>query len=316
MRRVALIYNPASGQQSGRRSSYIESALAVLRGAGIEAEALETHSPGSGKSLALASVRQGFDSILACGGDGTVHEVLQSLVGTGVALGVVPLGTANALAQNLGLGRNPIKAVRALIAARPIEVPVGRIFFQENNGAQGWRYFTVAAGVGADALLMSSMDPVLKRRFGYALYMVQALKIWASHPFPLFDASFSIDGNADPRVEQVSQLLAIRIRSFGGALGVLAPGATLHKKDLSLVAFKTRSRLQYLRFLVATLIGRQSFSRTIELLDADAVECRVLNGSKTRVFVEADGEVLGVLPARIELARETLTLLVPSHAEP
>jgi diacylglycerol kinase (ATP) len=316
MRRVALIYNPASGQQSGRRSSYIESALAVLRDAGIEAEALETHSPGSGKSLALASVRQGFDSILACGGDGTVHEVLQSLVGTGVALGVVPLGTANALAQNLGLGRNPIKAVRALIAARPIEVPVGRIFFQENNGARGWRYFTVAAGVGADALLMSSMDPVLKRRFGYALYMVQALKIWASHPFPLFDASFSIDGNADPRVEQVSQLLAIRIRSFGGALGVLAPGATLHKKDLSLVAFKTRSRLQYLRFLVATLIGRQSFSRTIELLDADAVECRVLNGSKTRVFVEADGEVLGVLPARIELARETLTLLVPSHAEP
>jgi len=316
MRRVALIYNPASGQQSGRRSSYIESALAVLRGAGIEAEALETHSPGSGKSLALASVRQGFDSILACGGDGTVHEVLQSLVGTGVALGVVPLGTANALAQNLGLGRNPIKAVRALIAARPIEVPVGRIFFQENNGARGWRYFTVAAGVGADALLMSSMDPVLKRRFGYALYLVQALKIWASHPFPLFDASFSIDGNADPRVEQVSQLLAIRIRSFGGALGVLAPGATLHKKDLSLVAFKTRSRLQYLRFLVATLIGRQSFSRTIELLDADAVECRVLNGSKTRVFVEADGEVLGVLPARIELARETLTLLVPSHAEP
>jgi diacylglycerol kinase (ATP) len=316
MRRVALIYNPASGQQSGRRSSYIESALAVLRDAGIEAEALETHSPGSGKSLALASVRQGFDSILACGGDGTVHEVLQSLVGTGVALGVVPLGTANALAQNLGLGRNPIKAVRALIAARPIEVPVGRIFFQENNGARGWRYFTVAAGVGADALLMSSMDPVLKRRFGYALYLVQALKIWASHPFPLFDASFSIDGNADPRVEQVSQLLAIRIRSFGGALGVLAPGATLHKKDLSLVAFKTRSRLQYLRFLVATLIGRQSFSRTIELLDADAVECRVLNGSKTRVFVEADGEVLGVLPARIELARETLTLLVPSHAEP
>lgn len=316
MRRVALIYNPASGQTSGRRSSYIESALAVLRDAGVEAEALETHAPGSGKSLALASVRQGFDAVLACGGDGTVHEVLQSLVGTKVALGVVPLGTANALAQNLGLGRNPVKAVRALISARPIEVPVGRIFFQEDNGGRSWRYFTVAAGVGADALLMSSMDPVLKRRFGYALYMLQAMKIWASHPFPLFDASFSINGNVDPRVEQVSQLLAIRIRSFGGALGVLAPGATLHKKDLSLVAFKTRSRLQYLRFLVATLIGRQTFSRTIELLDADAVECRVLNGSKAPVFVEADGEVLGVLPARIELARETLTLLVPAHAEP
>ena len=124
--------------------------------------------------------------------------------------------------------------------------------------------------------------------------------------------SFSINGNGEPRVEQVSQLLAIRIRSFGGALGMLAPGATLHKKDLSLVAFKTRSRFQYLRFLLATLAGRQTFSRSIELLDADAVECRPTNGSKTSVFVEADGEVLGTLPARIELARETLTLLVPS----
>jgi diacylglycerol kinase family enzyme len=160
------------------------------------------------------------------------------------------------------------------------------------------------------------MDPELKRRFGYALYMLEAFKIWASHPFPLFNASFSINGNGEPRVEQVSQLLAIRIRSFGGALGELAPGATLQKKDLSLVAFKTRSRLEYMRFLLATLAGRQTFSRSIELLDADAVDCRPMNGSKTRVFVEADGEVLGALPARMELAKETLTLLVPQGAQP
>jgi YegS/Rv2252/BmrU family lipid kinase len=316
MRRVALIYNPASGQHSARRDFYVRNAVAMLRKAGIEADALETHAPGSGKSLALAATRQGYDAVLACGGDGTVHETIQALVGTKVALGVVPLGTANALAQNLGLGRDPAKAVRALIDAEPIEVPVGRIFFQENNGAQGWRYFTVAAGIGADALLMSSMDPELKRRYGYALYMIEAFKIWATNPFPLFDASFSVNGNGKPRVEQVSQLLAVRIRSFGGALGMLAPGATLRKKDLSLVAFKTRSRLQYLRFLLATIIGRQTFSRSIELLDADAVECRPLNGSKTSVYVEADGEVLGALPARIELARETLTLLIPPGAQP
>jgi diacylglycerol kinase (ATP) len=316
MRRVALIYNPASGQHSGRRASYIQSALAVLRKAGIEAEALETHAPGSGKTLALAAVRQGYDAVIACGGDGTVHEVLQPLVGTKVALGVLPLGTANALAQNLGLGRNPVKAVRALLDAEPMEFPVGRIFFQDTNGARSWRYFTVAAGIGADALLMSSMDPELKRRFGYALYMLEAFKIWASHPFPLFDASFSIHGYGEARVEQVSQLLAIRIRSFGGALGMLAPGATLRKKDLSLVAFKTRSRLEYMRFLLATLAGRQTFSRSIELLDADVVECRPTNGSKTSVFVEADGEVLGALPARMELAQETLMLLVPPGAQP
>jgi diacylglycerol kinase (ATP) len=290
--------------------------LAILRQAGIEAEPLETHAPGSGKSLAAAAVRKGYDTVIACGGDGTVHEVMQALVGTNVALGVVPLGTANALAQNLGLGRNPVSAVRALLTARPMEIPVGRIYFQESNGAQGWRYFTVAAGIGADALLMSSMDPQLKRRYGYVLYILEAFKIWATNPFPLFDASFSIPGNAAGRVEQVSQLLAVRIRSFGGALGKLAPGATLHKKDLSIVAFKTRNRVHYLRFLLATVMGRQTFSKNIELLDANSVECKPLNGSKSQVFVEADGEVLGALPARMELASDTLTLLVPPGAQP
>ena len=316
MRRAALIYNPASGQHSSRRATQIRKALAILREAGVEADALETHAPGSGKSLALAAMRQGYDAVLACGGDGTVHETMQPLVGSKVALGVLPLGTANALAQNLGLGRDPVKAVRALIEAQPVEVPVGRIFFQEPHGAEGWRYFTVAAGVGADALLMSSMDPVLKRRYGYALYMLEAFKIWATNPFPLFDASLSFHGEGLPRVEQVSQLLAVRIRSFGGALGALAPGATLRKNSLTLIAFKTRSRFDYLRFLLATLAGRQTFSRTIELLDAASVDCQSINGSQSKVFVEADGEVLGALPARIELARETLHLLVPPGAEP
>jgi YegS/Rv2252/BmrU family lipid kinase len=316
MRRVALIYNPASGQHSLGRASQIRKAIAVLQNSGMESDALETQGPGSGRSLAQAAVRQGYDAVIACGGDGTVHEVLQSLVGTNVALGVLPLGTANALAQNLGLGRNPVKAARALLDARPVELPVGRIFFQEANGARAWRYFTVAAGVGADALLMSSMDPELKRRYGYALYILEAFKIWATHPFPFFDAAFKVNGNGETRTEQVSQLLAVRIRSFGGALGTLAPGATLRKKDLSVVAFKTRSRFDYLKFLLATMVGRQTFSRTIELLDADAVECRPLNGSSTRVFVEADGEVLGALPSRIELAPETLTLLVPAGAQP
>jgi diacylglycerol kinase family enzyme len=290
--------------------------LEVLRKAGVEADALETHAPGSAKALALGAVRQGYDAILACGGDGTVHEALQSVVGTEVALGVVPLGTANALAQNLGLGRSPVKAVRALLNASPIEVPVGKIFFQSSNGAQSWRYFTVAAGVGADALLLSSMDPAMKRRYGYALYLIEAFRIWATNPFPLFDASFSVNGNGHPRVEQVSQLLAVRIRSFGGVLGTLAPGATLHKSTLSLMAFKTRSRIDYLRFLLATVVGRQSFNHTIELLDADAVECRRSNGSTSHVLVEADGEVLGSLPARLEVARETVHLLVPPQAQP
>ena len=124
MRRVALIYNPASGQHSFRRNASVRGALEVLRKAGIEADALETDSPGSARSLAKAAIMNRYDTILACGGDGTVHEVLQCMVGTNVALGVVPLGTANALAQDLGLGTSPVGAAKKLLDAVPTEVPV------------------------------------------------------------------------------------------------------------------------------------------------------------------------------------------------
>ncbi len=316
MRRVALIYNPASGQVSARRSAAIESVLAVLREAGIEAEALETHAPGSARALARAAVRGGYDTVLACGGDGTVHEVLQSLVGTDVALGVVPLGTANALAQNLGLGASPVLAVRTLLTAVPMAVPVGRISYLDAQGTERSRYFTVAAGVGADALLMKSMDAELKRRLGYALYMFEAFRIWATHPFPLFEARFTRFPSRTVDAEEISQLLAVRVRSFGGALGRLAPGASVRSSSLSLISFKTRNRYRYMRFLLAVIAGRHTFSRNVELIEAETVECRPRNGSKRPIYVEADGEVLGRLPARMEMARETLTLLVPPGVEP
>jgi YegS/Rv2252/BmrU family lipid kinase len=316
VRRVALIHNPQSGQRFFRREQALSRAVALLRDAGIEADELETDGPGSAKNLARAAMRNGYDTILACGGDGTVHEVLQALVGTDVALGVVPLGTANALAQDLGLGTSPVNAMRKLLTATPTPVPVGRIFYRDQQGTERSCYFTVAAGIGADALLMASMDAGLKRRFGYALYLIEATRIWATNPFPLFHSAFSMNGSGETSQADVSQLLAVRVRSFGGALGTLAPGATLHADSLSLIAFKTRSRFRYLRFLLAVIAGRQTFSKEVELVEATSVECHTRNGSKKTIYVEADGEVLGALPARMEIAPQKLTLLVPPGAQP
>jgi YegS/Rv2252/BmrU family lipid kinase len=316
MRRVALIYNPASGQHSWRHHAAIDKALIVLRAAGVEAKAHQTIAPGSAGLLAKEAVRRGCDTIIACGGDGTVHEVLQSLVGTTVALGVVPFGTANALAANLGLHTSPAKAVRRLLTALPVCVSVGQISYRDATGAKRSRYFTVAAGVGADALLLSRLDPGLKRRLGYLLYLVEGFRVWARHSFPLFEAAFVECDGAQPRVEEISELLAVRIRNFGGVLNNFIPGATLHHDGLRLVAFKTRSRLHYFLFLMAVMFGRQTFSRKIEVLDAVSVECRSRNGSSPRILVEADGEYLGDLPVRIEIVPQAITLLIPPSAKP
>lgn len=316
MHRVALIHNPASGPHSLRHHAAIDQALAVLRAAGIQAEAIETRAPGDASARAREAVLQGCDTILACGGDGTVHEVLQSLVGTEIALGVIPFGTANALAQDLGLGSSPARAVRKLLAAIPTRVSVGHISYRKSKGRLRSHYFTVAAGVGADALFLSRLDAGLKRRFGYALYLAEGFRLWATHSFPLFEASFTESGSHIPRVLEVSQLLAIRIRDFGGVLHKFVPGATLRNDGLRLVAFKTRSRLRYFRFFMAVLFGRQTFSRDIELLNAVSVQCYPLNGSSARVFAEADGELLGHLPVTIDIVPDAVTLLVPPGVRP
>jgi diacylglycerol kinase (ATP) len=124
------------------------------------------------------------------------------------------------------------------------------------------------------------------------------------------------NGTGTGRVLEVSQLLAVRVRSFGGALRNLAPGASLHNGSLSLLAFKTRSRMRYMMFLLAVMAGRHTFAREVELLETAQVECRAPNGCDDAFFVEADGEVLGLLPVRIEVAPEALNLLIPAGARP
>jgi diacylglycerol kinase (ATP) len=316
LRRVAFIHNPASGPVSARRELRVREAMQVLREAGSQVENLETRGPGGGAAHARECVRQGFDAVIACGGDGTVHEVLQPLVGTGIALGVLPLGTANALAANLGLIAPASEVARKLLLAKPVRIPVGRIHYRDPAGNPASRYFVVAAGIGADALLMSRLDSRLKRRLGYLLYLVEAFRIWATDPFPLFEAAVTTNGSGIPRVVEVSQLLAVRVRSFGGALRRLAPGATLYNGHLHLIAFRTRRRLHYLRFLLGVLAGRHTFDGVIELLEATEVECRPCNGSAEILFTEADGEVLGSLPVRLEVVPDALHLLIPQGAEP
>lgn len=316
MRRVALVFNPISGRFSSRRAAGLKQAASVLRQAGVQLETFEAGTPGAGRVLAREAAARNCDAVIACGGDGTVHEIVQGLVGTSTALGVVPLGTANALASNLGLLGSPDVVVHKLLHARPVRVPVGRIRFSDGDGRQGSRFFIVAAGIGPDALLMSRLDARLKQKFGYALYMIEALKIWATHKFPLFEAELIPNGHPGQRVFTASQLLAVRVRNFGGVLRELAPGATLHNHSLHLISFQTRSRLAYFKFLIAVIAGRHTFSRDVQLLETGHVECRSYNGSHETLFVEADGEVLGTLPARIDVAPESLHLLVPPGAKP
>lgn len=318
MRRVALIYNPQSGLRRARRHADVELAASIFRESGAEVAVEPTTGPRSAEQQARRFVADGFDSIVAGGGDGTVHDVLQGVAKTPVALGVLPLGTANSLGCDLGLPRDPQAAARLLVNAAPKKIAVGQLEFQSSATNRESRYFTVAAGIGADAALFYKINAGFKRRWGMAAYCVEAVRQWAMHHFRPFRVEWFDSDLSQPRSATVTQLLVVRIADFGGVLKRLAPGANLLRDDFRLVLFKTSSRTRYLRFATGRVMGQDWADKNIELVHATQVRCLPQpHERQTRhqiVHAEADGEWLGRLPVSISSIPGALNLLVPTTA--
>ncbi len=311
MRKAMLLYNPLSGRRRESRLADIEAALSVLRKAGVEVSAAPTRAASDAADQTSQAIAADCDTIFACGGDGTIHDVLQGLVGTKAALAIIPLGTANSLAHDLGLPLSPTAAVEAALRAKPRRIAVGQIEYQDFSGNRAARYFTVLVGIGVDAHVFYKLAPLAKRRFGMAAYCAKATRLWLTHKMESFEVE--IREESQSRKAEVSQLLAVRIRNFGGVLRQFAPGASLDRDDLRLVLFYTRSRLAYLRYVLRGLFGTNWNVPGIELLDSTSFACRYVAtfGSESRspIFVEADGELLGTLPAEISVVRDAVTLL-------
>src|SRR5579864_5356021 len=118
MRKAALLYNPDSGG-SKQRQRELQAALAILRDGGVEAELFPTDSRDHAGEEARRAIAAGCDTIFACGGDGTIHNIAQVLAKTPVALAVLPMGTANALAHDLGVPTSLKAAAEAALRGKP-----------------------------------------------------------------------------------------------------------------------------------------------------------------------------------------------------
>jgi YegS/Rv2252/BmrU family lipid kinase len=311
MRKAMLLYNPLAGRSRERRLADVQSALSVLRDAGIEASVVPTRAASDATEQTKQAIAEGCDTIFACGGDGTVHDVLQGMVGTKAALAIIPLGTANCLAHDLGLPLSPAKAASAALTGKFRRIAVGRIEYQDFNGGRASRYFSFIVGIGVDAHVFYELDPLIKRRFGMAAYCAKATRLWLTHKMK----NFVLETAGEEQAE-VSQLLAVRIGNFGGVLRDLAPGASLKRDDLRLVLFRTRSRIAYLRYVLRGLFGTNWEVPGIELVHRTSAACHDLTSTAdsprhSRIFVEADGELLGTLPAEISVVPDAVTLLVP-----
>jgi diacylglycerol kinase (ATP) len=334
MRKAALLYNPNSGGRSARRQAEVQAAVALLRQAQVKAELVLTPSSAEADKQARLAVQSGCDTVFACGGDGTIHTILQTLANTPVALAILPMGTANALAHDLGLPMNLASAARAALNGVPRRVALGRIEFLDLHGNPATRFFVVAAGAGVDAHLFYKLHSGTKQRMGMGAYYAKAWQLWFSHLMPRFAVEFGETGTDEHRRAEVTELMAVRIRNFGGVLQELAPGASLDRDDVRVVSCRTASRLAYLAYVTRGLLRRNWKVPGIDLAYSSRVSCTYLDPSppactptaetrvaetkitetkisETKIYVETDGELVGTLPAEITVVPDALTLLAP-----
>ncbi|MDR0788135.1 MAG: diacylglycerol kinase family lipid kinase [Gemmatimonadota bacterium] len=295
--RTLVILNPAAGQgDSKRMRGRIGGAFAVL---GASIDIVETAAGGDAELFSRQAVEAGYRSVAVCGGDGTIAEVVTGLAGTGVPFGIIPIGTANLVAANLGLPSSVEKAVEVIVAGRSVPMDVGQL----DNG----RYFALIAGAGWDAEVMRSATRELKDRLGFAAYLVAGLRRVATPPSARF--RLTVDGE-EIEVRAATVLVANFGRIFHSVLPLdfeIAPDTSTSDGKFDVCIFAPRNLSD-----VATVLWKVTSKRYIgdqRMIYFQAREIRI--EAEPPVITQVDGDVAGPTPLVARVVAGGVSVLVP-----
>jgi diacylglycerol kinase (ATP) len=326
---ATLLYNPVAGGGGRRRETEIRRAAEVLRRAGFDLKIQRTSAAGSARKLAQAAAREGAETVIVCGGDGTINEVINGLAPGPCPLAILPGGTANIAAKELGLPHDPVAAARELAQARPRRIALGKATWGRQGAlrpAKGLRdehdpppeargeplaqpshrYFLSVAGVGFDAQVVRQVRAEFKTSAGVLAYGWAAVRQLWQYPFPRFLCQV---GESEWGATFAAFLRAER---YAGWLH-LAPGASLLDGRMQLCLFESSHRWRYFVYAGATLLQQHRQLDDVRLFACEAVVVSA-EDSSDRIYFELDGELTGELPATFELVPDALTLLVPSKS--
>jgi YegS/Rv2252/BmrU family lipid kinase len=290
--RVLIIHNPSAGGSRARAGATI----VRLRRLGCDFEVRATARRGDAEAFARAAAGQGFDRVVAAGGDGTINEVVNGLSGTELPLALIPLGTANVLAAEIGLGTEPAALAETVVHGEPRSVCLGRV--QRADGAA--RFFALMAGIGADAHAVAGISLDLKRLAGKGAYYAEILRQFLVFPFPYY--RLTVKGTT---YEAVSVVVA-NGRHYAGDY-VLAPDARIGEPVLHVCLFEKAGRAAAMRYALAIQQGELT----------SLPDYRIVTGRKVHVEgppgdpVQADGDIVASLPVEIEAVPDALKLVMP-----
>ncbi|SNS34611.1 Diacylglycerol kinase family enzyme [Granulicella rosea] len=298
---ASLIVNPAAGR-ARLLAAQLSAIRELLARRGYRTEIFATTSePGSAEAWAREAAERSA-AVFACGGDGTVHGVVQGMAGSACPLGVVPLGTANALARNLGLPLDPLGALTQLMNYQPQAIPLGEIV-----SSAGTRRFTVMAGCGPDGALVHALDSRLKSRFGRQAYYLHAARLFTTRRWPAFRVSYRLAGSAEWRHAEAAAVMASRIPDLGGLFSGLTRAARLDHPHLHVHLLRAPAQLSFPAWFGLTKLGLPN--PWLTTVDMEELLCTPLGARP--VYAQADGEPLGTLPMTLRIVPGALRLLMP-----
>lgn len=225
------------------------------------------------------------------GGDGTINETVQGMAHSNVPMGVLPGGTANCLAMELGLGTRIERAVEKLAASEPVSIALGRITNVES------RYFVLMCGAGLDAAIVDEVSAPLKASTGKFAYWVAGLS-----QFRRYVANMRIRVNGQEH--ECGFVLVSRIRNYGGDMEI-ATGASLRRDDFEVVFFQGKHPMRYAAYMIGVASRTVKRFPGVHTLHASSVE--ILTSAPSQV----DGEFYGREIVKIDTVPNALTLLLP-----
>jgi YegS/Rv2252/BmrU family lipid kinase len=299
--RPVLIYNPQAGKLQGNPERMLHRTTeALARASGFLAvppRLMPTAEAGHANDLARDAVAEGADLVIALGGDGTINEVANGLALTSIPLGILPAGTANVLAMEIGLGSGLERAAARLAKTSPQRIALGKIV----AGSSEPRYFVLMAGVGLDAKIVQDVSSPLKNKIGKGAY-------WAAGFSQLPNLVAQFDLRMNGTVHRGGFALASRVRNYGGDMEI-ASGASLLKDDFELIMFEGSNPLRYMGYMLAVAARQVKNMPGVHTIRTKSLEIT------SRAHLQVDGEYAGMERACIEIVPDALTLLMPNSYE-
>jgi YegS/Rv2252/BmrU family lipid kinase len=288
---IVIISNPVATKASERK---IAMASYYLQSKGYDVEVFYTEKRGDAETLARQALRRYPLLIIAAGGDGTFNEVLNGIVGSDTPMAILPLGTTNVLAKEIGIPEDVKGAMKLALRKKPQRIALGKITFPHEPEKS--RYFCLMAGIGFDGEAVFRINERIKKIYGKGSYILSGLQtLTRIHPKEL---SFTIDGKT------YSGYFAIigNAAKYGGDFEV-TPGAQLTEPSLYACIFKGKRRLDIIKYVLGIITGKHLRFKDVEYVQGKTIEVGGI------AHIQIDGDYLGMSPVRIEIIPDALNLI-------